>query len=183
MSEINYAELKKNVIDFIKESQIKIGYTPNAVSLNYPVDSLNHLLGTNCTAEEMRSVLEAFNEYVKDDLGGIGYSFKAGKFCFTIPARGAEYIHKNVKDSGFLTEFISLITTRRNISIDDVLQVFHKYSDHVKCTAVDNDEFNYLIYFENGKPDNYRYCIDLDLGHVTYHRITPADYADLGFDD
>lgn len=182
MSDINYTALKKNIIDVIKESQIKIGYTPNSVSLNYPIDSLNNLLGTNCGPEEMNPVLDSFARYVKDDLGEIRFSLKKGKYCFTIPAKGAAYVHENVKDSGFLTDFISLLTTRRNISIDDVLEVFHKYSNHVSCTEVNNDEFNYLIYFEDGNPDDYRYCIDFDLDHVTYHRITPADYADSGFE-
>lgn len=179
MSEINYAALKKNVTDVIKESQIKIGYTPNPVSLNYPVDSLNNLLGTDYNAEEMGSALENFNMYVKDDLGEIQFSLHEGKYCLTIPAKGVSYVHENVQDSGFLTDLISLLTTCRNISIGDVLKVFHKYSDHVSCTKVENDEFNYLVYFEDGEPDDYRYCIDIDLGHVTYHRVTPKDYDDL----
>lgn len=183
MSEINYAALKKNVIDVIKESQIKIGYTPNAVSLNYPVGSLNNLLGTNYTGEEMASALEGFSKYAGNDLGEIHFVFDEGKYCLTIPAEGAGFVHENVKDSGFLTEFIFLLSTGKNVSIDDILEVFHKYSDHVSCKEVNNGEFSYLIYFEDGVPDDYRYCIDLDLGHVTYHRITPADYADSGFDD
>lgn len=182
MSAINYDALKKNVIDVIKESQIKIGYTPNAVSLNYPVDSLNNLLETDLNAEEMGAVLEDFSRYVRDDLGDISFSRNKEKYCFTIPAEGAAYVHENVRDSGFLTDFISLLTAGHNISVDDVLEVFHKYSDHVVCKTVDNEEFNYLIYFEDGSPDDYRYCVDLDMGHATYHRMTPADYAGFGFD-
>ncbi|MCH5194066.1 MAG: DUF3877 family protein [Oscillospiraceae bacterium] len=179
MSGENFTALKKNVIDVIKESQIKIGYTHNAVNLNYPLDSLNSLLGTNYNESEMCSALDAFAQYARDDLGEIRYSLDKDKYCLTVPAEGAEYVRENVRDSGFLTDFIALLTTRRNISIDDVLQVFHKYSDHVSCTEVGDDEFNYLIYFEDGYPDDYRYCVDIDLGHVTYHRVTAADYANF----
>ena len=33
-------KLEQNITDTIKESQIKLGFTPNAVTLFYPLDSL-----------------------------------------------------------------------------------------------------------------------------------------------
>ena len=42
--------------------------------------------------------------------------------------------------------------------------------------------FDYLVYFEDGTPDSYRYCIKLDDdGDAVYHRFTPEDYAAFGF--
>lgn len=46
-------KLEQNITDTIKESQIKLGFTPNAVTLFYPLDSLNAITGGELTAEEM----------------------------------------------------------------------------------------------------------------------------------
>lgn len=181
--EINYEALKNNLIYVLKEYQIKVGYTPNSVGLNYPLDSLNRFLSTDCSAEEMTPVLERFGEYVQNELGTLKTEFFEGKYCITVPAKGVKYVHENVKDSGFLTEFIDLLRDHHgNTSIEDILRIFRKYSDKVRCLSVENDEFNYIVYFEDGIPDEFIYCIDIDLGHATYHRLTRADFDALGFE-
>ena len=69
------------------------------------------------------------------------------------------------------------------VSFDDILAVFHQFSDKVHCEKLEgNEEFDYLVYFEDGTPDSYRYCIKLDDdGDAVYHRFTPEDYAAFGF--
>lgn len=179
----NYEGLKKNVIYVLKESQIKIGYTENAVTLNYPLDSLNRLMETECNFEEMGELLKGFCEYAKTELGEIKTSVYEGKYSLKISKEGVRYVHENIKDSGFLTEFINLLKEHKNITIEEVLQVFNKYSSDVKCIDVnDNEEFNYIVYFEGGKPDEFIYCIDIDLGHATYHRLTKGDFKAFGFE-
>jgi hypothetical protein len=42
-------------------------------------------------------------------------------------------------------------------------------------------EFDYLVYFEDGVPDDYRYCITDEGCHLIYHRFTPEDYEDFQF--
>ena len=44
-----------------------------------------------------------------------------------------------------------------------------------------NEEFDWLVYFEDGKPDAFFYCLKDDMGHVTYHRFTREDYEAFGF--
>ena len=44
-----------------------------------------------------------------------------------------------------------------------------------------NGEFDYLVYFENGEPDSYRYCITVEADHIIYHRYTKEDYAEFEF--
>ena len=41
--------------------------------------------------------------------------------------------------------------------------------------------WQYLIYFEDGEPDEFYYCLDDDDFGVTYHRFTKEDYIDFGF--
>ncbi|MBD9157211.1 MAG: hypothetical protein EGQ17_02840, partial [Lachnospiraceae bacterium] len=46
--------LEQNLIDQMKEAQLKLGFEEETMRLYYPVASLNLLLGTNCeTAKEM----------------------------------------------------------------------------------------------------------------------------------
>ena len=47
-------KLKQNIIDQIKEAQIKIGYVKETVRLYYPAATLNTLMGTDKkNAEEL----------------------------------------------------------------------------------------------------------------------------------
>lgn len=32
-----------------------------------------------------------------------------------------------------------------------------------------------MVWFEDGKPDPYVYCLADEMGHVTYHRMTMAE--------
>ena len=179
MSDIDFLSLKNNIIDVIKESQIKLGFSSNEANLNYPLDSLNYLLSGKYTVMEMKKVLDEFTDYVKSELGSIKVANSQNNFCITVPIEGVKYIDEKIQGSPFLYEFINLLKSNCNVTIDNILQVFNKYSDNVECIEVNNDEFNYLVYFKDGVPDNFRYCIDIDLGHATYHRLTPADYESL----
>ena len=67
------------------------------------------------------------------------------------------------------------------LSEKDLKQVFEKYSKQVHLERMKDCEFDYLIYFENGEPDSYRYCITEEMCHLTYHRFTEADYEAFHF--
>ena len=181
MPEVNYTALKNNMIYVIKENEIKVGYTHNSVGLNYPLDSLNRLLGTNCNIEEMRNVLCKFSDIVKDELGSIKTEQVGDKFYITVSADGVKYIHENAEDSEFLKEFIDLFRGLEPPDIVEIFSVFKKYGERAKCIEVSGDEFNYIVYFEDGKPDEFIYCIDADDDHTTYHRFTHNDFSALGF--
>lgn len=178
-SEKNFPVLKKNLIDVIKESQIKIGYTKNDVALYYPLNALNNILECSLNTNEMMNTLNEFGSYAMNELGKINFSFDDERFCIKIPAEGVEYVHDKVETPKHLEEFIDYVSKGKG-TIEDILNIFRKYSEHVVCKEYpDNDEFNYLVYFEDGKPDDYRYCINIEFGHISYHRFTPKDYDDL----
>ena len=180
---MNFEPLRKNLIDVIKESQIKIGYSNTAVGLYYPLSSLNILLDTNYDMNEMESVLLKFSDFTKGTLGELEITSDEQRFCIRVPAQGVTYVHKEAPDNKFLCEFISLLGDHsKKVNIDMILDIFKKYSDDVKCLEMNDDEFDYLIYFKNGIPDDFRYCVKLEHGHATYHRFTPSDFEDFGFD-
>ena len=59
---------------------------------------------------------------------------------------------------------------------------FRRHGEHVHVEALHNGEFDWLVYFEDGKPDAYCYCIADEGCHLTYHRFTKEDYEAFGFE-
>jgi len=59
-ADILYEDLKKNIMDVIKESQIKLGFEKNPVTIYYPIEALNHLLDTDLGEETNGSMLTKF---------------------------------------------------------------------------------------------------------------------------
>lgn len=167
--------LYDNLISVIKESQIKLGYESMPLSINYIQSSLNNLFG--CEVDDR--VLDEFCNSC-ENLGKITYQKIENGYRLDIPAQGMDYVHSIIREDEFLVRFISTIR-RFDCTLDDVIAVFKDYGDDVVVEKVDNDEFDYLIYFASGKPDAFWYCIDIeDLG-MTYHRFTKQDYIDFNF--
>ena len=158
MNSVNYKRLEKSLTDVIQEAQLKIGYDHHPITLYYPPESVARLLGTP--------------EEDADDK----------RFCFHISAEGTQYVHEQLPDPAFLRAFLQVMRGL-TVSFDDILAVFHQFSDKVHCEKLEgNEEFDYLVYFEDGTPDSYRYSIKLDDdGDAVYHRFTPEDYAAFGF--
>jgi len=179
-NETNYNALEQHIIDVIKEEQIKLGYRSETIRLYYPMESINSLLGKDYSLEELEDILAQFGESVSSRLGNVEHSNIDKRFCFTIPPEGVTYVHKEVEDRHFLKEFIETISNH-NITMDEILGIFHKYSDKVICEKIENGEFDYLVYFQDGDPDSYRYCLKFEAGHVIYHRFTKEDYLNFDF--
>ena len=177
---IDFSELYENLKDIIKECQTKIGYTDNELNFYYPIKSLNRFLDSDMTADELKEVLPAFSKYAEDTLGTLRFRLEGERFRFIVPREGGAYVHENVPDSAFLKEFIEE-TVRPGCDIDSVLEIFRKYSDKVVCKKIENDEFEYLVYFEDGHPDSYRYCLEFEFGRAVYHRFTVKEYESFGF--
>lgn len=180
---LDFASLKKNLFDVIKESQIKLGYAKTSIGFYYPLESLNRLLDSELDEAGMSQVLQEFADFSENELGKVLISSKNTRFCIRIPEEGIEYVHDKVTDidTGFLEAFIEKIG-HCNLSPEDILEVFYQYSNHVICRKIDSDDFDYVIYFEDGVPDDYRYCIKFEGGCAIYHRFTPKDYEALGFE-
>lgn len=179
---MNYEALTQNLIGMVKESQIKLGYTKTPIHLYFPAEAINHLLDTQLSVAELEAQLAQFAKTVEALLGTLTVSVKDELFCITVPEKGVEYVHENVETSGFLEEFIACMS-RPGHTIEEIIAVFRKYSDQVviETPSKDTDEFDYLIYFADGKPDAYRYCIHDEMGQLIYHRFTQKEFETFGF--
>lgn len=172
---MSFDNLTNNLINIIKESQIKLGYDSMPIGVNYISSSLANLLG--CDVSE--GILDEFCTSC-DELGEISYSKIENGYRFTVSSKGVDYVHSLICDDDFLVKFISAIRSF-DTTIDDIIAVFRQYSDDVVVERVDNDEFDYLIYFADGTPDEFWYCIDTEDIGMTYHRFTKQDYLDFNF--
>lgn len=177
---MNCGKLERNIIDAIEEQQLKLGYLKETVRLYYPLSSLNRFLGTDCGTEEMKQKLQAFVADTREHLGGVTITNKGERFCIAVPPDGTEYIHNHMNADGFLADLIGTVR-KHGAVLDEVLEQFYKHSKQVRVEKMENGEFDYLVYFENGEPDNYRYCISVEAEHVIYHRYTAEDYEEFGF--
>jgi hypothetical protein len=187
----NFVTLEKNLMDITAEQQLKLGYRKESVRLYYPKTSLLNLLfgGRSDMGINNKELNEAITGYYNDKaeaspLFGLLSSYKDDRFCITIPPNGSEYVHsrlisEDIPEVEFLKEFLECVS-RHNISLEDIKEVFAKYSECVVCEKTDIPDFDYLIYFADGSPDEYMYCVKFEGEHAIYHRFTKADYD--GFD-
>ena len=172
--------LSQNIFDVIEEGQLKLGYRREAIRLYYPLASLNAFFAAAYDRAQMHEALLRFAKEHRDAFGEIAVSSRGDRFCLTVPPEGVEFVHSHADESGFLAEFLRAIS-RHGATVDDLLAVFRRHSDRVVVKSLHNGEFDALIYFEDGVPDAYRYCIAKEPCHLTYHRFTKADYDAFGF--
>lgn len=176
-----FRRLEENIINVVQEEQIKLGYRREKVSLFYPLTSLNNFLVTSLSPEEMEEKLAAFFKSGESRLKMTSVKYQNERFCMIISEETVEYIHGILPQKCFLKDFVEKIG-EHNCTIEDLLEIFHRYSEKVHFEKVSNGEFDYLIYFENGIPDNFRYCVTDEGCHMIYHRFTPEDYGDFEFE-
>lgn len=175
-----FEELKQNLIGLVKESQIKLGYSDTSCHLYYPAEALNHLLATELTIPQLENALQEFSTYAAKELGSVTVSHKGEQFCLTVPREGTAYVHEHVEDNGFLQAFMDCMRDG-HCTIEEIISVFHRFSDHVTVEKTNHEEFDYLIYFTDGSPDTYRYCLHEEMGHMIYHRFTPREFEAFAF--
>ena len=69
---------------------------------------------------------------------------------------------------------------RRNTFFWEINTYFAKFSENYVCEKMEpGTEFDYVLYFADGKPDPWYYCVKIEMGHTIYHRFTEADYRSL----
>ena len=127
---MNIGKLEKNLRDLILEEQIKLGYRKELLRLYYPLSSLNHLLGVNCTEAEMLERMKEFSEATQEHFGGITASSQKERFCIQIPPEGVEYVHEHQEEDDFLVKFIETIA-RHGCTLKDVETLLH--SIRIRC--------------------------------------------------
>ncbi|MBQ0000679.1 MAG: DUF3877 family protein [Clostridiales bacterium] len=179
---MNFDKLLKSIVGVIMEEQIKLGYRKETIHLFYPLQSLNLMFGTECNIEEMEQLLKEFCTSMEADWGQTRISIKGDRFFLHFSPEVSEYVHEHAPKTGFLYDFIAAVS-RHGVKIQDIEEIFHRYSDHVVVKKVTHGEFDYLIYFEDGDPDEYRYCLTDEGIHFIYHRFSKEDYTAFGFED
>ncbi len=173
---------EKSIVDAIEEGQLKTkSYREETIRLYYPLSSLCTLMHQSMDAAQMTRALTTFSEQAKGELGEIEVSRKGERFCLAVGPKGAAWVHEHTDPSGFLADFIAAIG-RHGCTMDELLAIFRRHGGHVHVEALHNGEFDWLVYFEDGKPDAYCYCIADEGCHLTYHRFTKEDYEAFGFE-
>ena len=176
---MNFTPLTHNLTGVVAEMCLKMGMALPNVSLNYPTATLNALLGASLSQHEMSRVLEDFCVQTEDTLGGVTFTPHETGFCLTVPGQGVRYAMQHAPGLDFLRDLVH--TVGRGCTFEELLSVFRKYSGRVHVQTVDNPEFDHLVYFEDGKPDGFYYCVHEHDGRVEYHRFSKADYEAFGF--
>lgn len=175
---MNFQRLEKNIIDMIKEQQLKLGYRNEVVRLYYPALSINRLLETDYTVDGLNGALKEFVLQAKDRLGEIEYTCQNGRYCFKLPEKAGAYVHGILKDNEFISEFIKTIG-KHGCTMDEIISVFRKYSRDIHIERPEGKDFDYVVYFEDSSIDEYKYCLTREGNHLIYHRFLPEDYRDL----
>lgn len=106
---MTFEKLEKNLMDVVLEEQAKLGFRREKIRLYYPLSTLNHLLGTQDTAEQMEVTLAGQPESMTIKLGKLAVSRKGDRFCLCIPEEGSAYVHEHFAEKGFIYELIQLI--------------------------------------------------------------------------
>lgn len=112
---------------------------------------------------------------MKSRLGQLDFRVIRDGWCITVSAEGTAYVN-DLTGYDFLSELISAVRNH-GTSMEQVLDIFRKYSENLTIKEIRNDEFDLLVY----GVDDYYYCLTDEGCHVTYHRFIREDYKDLGF--
>lgn len=150
-----------NLMDQIKELQIKLGYARETVRLYYPVESLNALFGIHASdAQEMVHILRNHPDFSDSHLGTLDFCVYAGRIQVSIPAQGVEYVHEKMETPAFLSDIVLLFQTNHHCTLNDVKAVFEKYSKDYVCEKMpEGTDFDYCMHFKDAQIDAWYYCI------------------------
>lgn len=169
-------DLWKNILDSVKECEIKLGYRKEAVTLYYPESVLKELL--SATDDSLREKVAQFCQSVVEKLGKVCImeTQEAGRYQVVIPEKGVAYIHENVEAGAFLKVFVENIY-RPGMRKDDIVALFQQFSDKVVVEQAGEKEW--AVYFETPEIDAYVYYLEEDEFGLQYHRFTRKSYKEL----
>ncbi len=166
--------LYNNILDNIKEAHMKLGYSVTDISLNYQERSLRHFVGDG----DLEGAMDQLFQLARPTLGEMSYRIKGPQVRITVPAQGVRFVGENVPEKPHLRELIELVQ-QPGVTIEQIRATFDKYSDHVECRTTDESGMDYVLWFPQGEPDDYRYCVCLDGLGATYHRLSKMDFEDI----
>lgn len=175
---MHYERLLKNIEDQIVELQIKLGYAKEVVRLYYPVSSLNGILGLQeKDTAAMLKKLSSCRELSESPLGKLVFSCHQERLEVGVSSAGVEYVHEHVEPTAFLRELIGYFQSHHMGSMEEVREIFEKYSPDYVCEKMpEGTDFDYVLYFPGSDVDEYYYCMKEEMGHLIYHRFMKEDY-------
>lgn len=176
---MNIDRFIENIVEQIKEVQLKLGYAKEVIRLFFPVQSLCSLLQVQYkNGEEMLTALEQEKGFSETELGTIRFSLcKNDRIEVCIAPEGADYVHDNVTNPPFLASIIDLFKSKHDLTIEEICDCFEQFNDAYVCEKMEpGTDFDYVLYFAEHKPDSWYYCIRTEMGHTIYHRFSEEDY-------
>lgn len=183
---MNTEALIQNVIDQMKEAQLKLGYVKETMRFYYPAESLGNLIDMpELTAAELVQALHKQEQ--SSVLGNVQYAVRSAsddaqhkRIEVSVPPEGAEYVYRHVPTSAFLKDLIELFGRHHHCKLQEICEVFARYSADYVCEKMpETADFDYVIYFTGDQVDPYYYCIKEEMEHTIYHRFTKTDYEAL----
>lgn len=179
---MNIERFLENIIEQIKEAQLKLGFAKEVIRLYFPSESLSKLLQVDCSSgNELLAALEKEPRFENTVLGEILFSIcKDDRIEVCVSPDGVVYVHEHVPDPPFLVRIIELFQKKHNPTIQEICECFAQFSDNYVCDKMKSGtDFDYVLYFADKKPDAWYYCVRAEMGHTIYHRFTEEDYYAL----
>lgn len=176
---MNLNKLLDNIMEQIKEAQLKLGFVREVIRLYFPVPSLCRLLQVKeMSGKELLAALIQEESFLQTPLGEITFTLcKEERIEVCIPPQGAVYVHEQIPDPPFLTYIIKLFQENHHLTIEEIGNAFSQFNKNYVCEAMQpGTDFDYVLYFPDGEPDAWYYCIHMEMGHTIYHRFTKEDY-------
>ena len=176
----NYTRLERNIESTVYEGIVKLGFMEEeSFGIYYDLGLLNYLLGTSFSSNE-----ECYNElqnFARDILRNypITITLEKGRFKFEISKEGVAYINHNASDKEFLKELIETVRNHQ-FTLADIQEIFKHQKKEYVCEHIENEEFQYVLYFTDHSFDPYKYCFTFDAMGGYYHRLLDYDYEKLG---
>lgn len=172
----------ENIIEQIKEAQLKLGFVKEVIRLYFPVSSLENLLQVHYgSGVELLAFLEKEKKFTDTVLGEIKFSLcKDDRIEVCISPEGAAYVHEQIADPVFLKHIIRLFQENHHLTVEEICACFAQFNEHYVCEKMKPEaDFDYVLYFPDQKPDAWYYCVKMEIGHTIYHRFTREDYYAL----
>lgn len=175
---MNPEKFIQNIIDQIKEAQIKLGYAKETVRLYYPAGSLCRWMGLQVMgAQALARFLSDAPAFADTVLGKLEFAAHKGRIEVRIPPEGAQYVRQQAPEPEFLKDLIGFFGRHPHCSLEDICKIFGKYSPDYVCEKMpEGADFDYVLYFPDGNVDAYYYCVKEEMGHTIYHRFVKEDY-------
>ncbi|MDE6698480.1 MAG: DUF3877 family protein [Lachnospiraceae bacterium] len=178
---MNTEKLVKNIIDQIKEAQIKLGYMRESMRFYYPLSSVNAMLNMDFKSTgELTSFINSKNILDNTIIGKLLLSVHDDRIEVSVSADGVTYVYENIPDPPFLRDIINFFATHHNAGIDEIRSIFEKYGNDYVCEGMPaGEDFDYVMYFKDKSIDEYYYCIKNEMHHTIYHRFSKVDFQML----